>query len=85
MFTRGYAVNGDAITVGYKYDLITAEDEMIFTEKKLDHQILCADKITTLLKNWLNNCFVGFGILGVGLLAVVLVYLTFIFLMGGFF
>ena len=84
MFTRGYSDEG-AITVGYKYNPVDEEEEMIFAEKRLDHKITCADKITTLLKNWLHNSFVGFGILGVGMMAVMLVYTVFIFLMGGFF
>lgn len=85
MLVRGYSASTDTITVGYRYDPVTAEDEMIFSEKKLDHQITCADKITTLLKNWLKNSLVGLGILGVGMTAVSLVYVVFIFLMGGFF
>lgn len=85
MFTRGYFANTDAVTVGYRYDPVTAEDEMIFSEKKLDHQITCADKITVLLKNWLKNSLVSLGILGVGMAAVSLIYVVFIFLMGGFF
>lgn len=84
MFTRGYS-NGTAVTVGYKYEPYDPEEEMEFSEKKLDHKITCSSKTTTLLKNWLHNSLIGFGILSVGMLAVSLVYVTLIFLMGGFF
>ena len=81
MFTRGYSMKGSKVVTGYSYEpVIEIETRREADIARLNHRIDCAEKMTSLLSQWLWNSFITLGILAVILLGIAGCYLTGLYL-----